>query len=104
MFRKGALTMRNCLDLRGLPHRHVRRESTLRVDKVGSEDGVNEGRLSQSSLAYRQRKKESEMLLSNIPCGNCGRNDTQSISLRRTQAISRAELPPPPSEHVMHYW
>jgi hypothetical protein len=43
-------TMRNRLNLRRLPHRLIRLETTLGVDKVGSEDGVDEGRLAETGL------------------------------------------------------
>lgn len=42
--------MRHGLDLGGLPDRLVVFESSLGVDKVGGEDGVDEGALSQASL------------------------------------------------------
>ena len=53
--------MRNCLDFSSLPDRLIRREPTLRVDKVRREDGVYESRLSQSRLACRSQSNTSHV-------------------------------------------
>lgn len=45
-------TMGNSLNLCGRTDRLVGGQTTLRVDKVGSKDGVDQSRLSETSLAY----------------------------------------------------
>ena len=47
--------MRDGVDLRRLSDRLVRLQAALRVNQVGREDGVDEGRLSEARLAYRTR-------------------------------------------------
>lgn len=49
--------MRVGLDLSGRSNRLLRLESTLGVNQVRGKNGVDQSRLAQTSLAYRQRKK-----------------------------------------------
>lgn len=49
--------MRDGLDFSGGAHGLIRGEATLGVDQVGGEDGVDQGRLSQTSLSYYERSQ-----------------------------------------------
>lgn len=45
-------TMGNSLDLGGRAYGFVGGQTALRIDQVGGEDGVDQSRLSETSLAY----------------------------------------------------
>jgi hypothetical protein len=52
---KQLLTMRNGLDLGGRAYGFIWRQAAFRIDEMGSKNGVDERRLSESGLAYRRR-------------------------------------------------
>jgi hypothetical protein len=49
--------MRNSLNLGGGAHGLIGGKTTLGVDQVGCEDGVNQSRFTQASLSYTQRER-----------------------------------------------
>jgi hypothetical protein len=53
--------MRSNLDLSSLPHRLVGHKTALRVDKVRRENSVDERRLAQPSLTYKNHEIVSKM-------------------------------------------
>lgn len=50
--------MRNGLNLGGGAHGLIGGKTTLGVDQVGCEDGVDQSRFTQASLSYTQGKEE----------------------------------------------
>lgn len=52
-YKTPVLTMRDGVDLSRLPDRLIRLQAALGVNQVRREDGVNQRRLSKTSLTYR---------------------------------------------------
>lgn len=71
-------TVGNGLNLGRLPHGLIRFEASLGVDQVGSKDGVDQGRLSEPSLACRHERERK---------GSARRDPTGDLVAVQVEAI-----------------